>query len=102
MNRMFKVLDPKGLTIFVSIIGYGRKGTQSPITRILVHNGKRITPYEQRIRGWKIPLSTIFELTYRDIKIKDLTYNKNPFLTLISKTNDFVGHYVTVPLKLNK
>ena len=44
-------------------------------------------------------LDSALKQFYRDARVKDLVYKKNPFLAMVPKRNDFVGKNLPVPLR---
>jgi hypothetical protein len=52
---------------------------------IVLKSGERITPYEQRLRGWSLTMNLLPKVVYGGVPIKDLIYNENPFLKTIPK-----------------
>lgn len=60
------VLNRLGKELRVDVEVWTRDGTESPTTYILHYNGRRITPFEQRIRGWSFTLNGLFKLVYSE------------------------------------
>lgn len=64
---------------------WGRYGTLSPKTHIFLYKGRRIVPYEQRLKGISVSLNGLFKLVYGEALAKLIPPVRNPFLNLISK-----------------
>lgn len=76
------VVLPDGSSTKAQIHVYSRNGWKSN-KLIMIHvNGKRITPYEQRLRGYKLDLSTLMRIMYSE-SLRKLVYTKNPFLEMV-------------------
>ena len=81
----------------VDVEVYSRGGTKSDSLWIFIHNGKRLTPFAQRLYNYAVTFPGLFKISYGDM-MKDLVYHSNPFLSLAKKNQDdgFQG-YVPVP-----
>ncbi len=88
-----------GVEVEVVEYCYTRGGSHSPTLFIWEYQGKRITPYERRLRGWKQTINQIFKSVYRPELIKDLIFQENPFLALVPKDTSWGGAYVKVPFE---
>lgn len=74
----------KGQSVKADVEEWGRKGTMSPTTFIIVYKGRRIVPYARRRDDWELGLNFLFMITYSDA-MHDLIYKENPLLRMISK-----------------
>lgn len=94
-----RVIAPSRKEIQVSVEAWGREGTESPTTYIILYNGRRIAPYEQRLKGWNLTLNALFALVYGE-GIKTLVSPGRSFLNLIPKEVNSFGFHVPVKIKL--
>lgn len=62
----YTVINPNGAEVRAQIKTVGRKGTKSPKTYLIVYGGRTITPYEQKLRHWRIPTMTMFSLMFKE------------------------------------
>ncbi len=98
-----KLRDPKTRGAFVLVDFYesGRGGTKSPLFWCYKYNGRFITPFERRVRGWDDPsMVQWLKIIYDSVdspNIRDLLYERNPFLELIPK-GEFVGSLYPIPI----
>lgn len=92
------IIFPSGETIKCSVEVHGRGGIGEDAWLIL-YSGRRITPLEQRIKGYKFEMQAVFQMIYSD-KIESLlpTDWGNPFLSLPKKENNMGYYYLPVPL----
>ncbi len=74
-----------------------RGGSKSPCFIYLKHNGRIITPYEQRLRGYQLPLTALFLCLYNLDLIKDLVYQRNPLLEMIPKDTTWQPVKLVIP-----
>lgn len=74
---------PQGLK-HGDILIYSRFGSKSPELWIIVSEGKRITPFEMKVRGYKLTLNSFFKVVYRE-SIKNLIPHDNPLFKTIPK-----------------
>lgn len=89
MKRLIKdvkVTNPQDKEVKVDIEVWGRANSEEE-TWLFRYKGRLITPYERRIRGWKLSLNALFILTYGD-KMQDLIQSYNPFMSMIPKFDD--------------
>lgn len=77
------VTNPLGNNVKVSVEKWCRPNSQNE-TWIIQYKGRRITPYEQRMRGWSFGLSALFVLTYGD-NIQNFLPIYNPFMQMMPK-----------------
>lgn len=82
-----KVTDPSGALVQAVIHSYSRGGSRSPELWVIAYGGRRITPFEQRVRNWLIPVPTLLRLIYHfsSESIGDLIYKDNPLLRMLPK-----------------
>lgn len=81
------VINPQGKEVNVDVEVWQR--FHSIFSVWLTHyKGRRITPFEQRLRGWKWPLNAMFKIVYSE-HIGALTAESNPFMNLIPKDNNY-------------
>ncbi len=60
---------------------YTRGGTRSPMLIMIEVDGRRITPFEQKVKGIKIPFAFIMKLAYRGAPpVSELLQTTNYFL----------------------
>ena len=59
-----QVRTPSGFITNVSVQVYGRDGSRSPISFIILYENRLITPYEQKIRGWGFTITGLFKVHY--------------------------------------
>lgn len=77
----------------------GREGTKAPWEIYYKYNGRWITPFEQRIKGWKaLDLNAILRFTYSALKMEHLIYRNNPLLQMIPKGSSWSGAYLKLPI----
>lgn len=65
---------------------YGRGGTHSTSLLIWNINGKRLTPFEMKIKGISLPtkyMTESFKFMYPKELVAQLIYSDNPFLRKI-------------------
>lgn len=78
------VITPGGVKVSREIRVYKRKGWKAPISIYIKDwDDKWISPFEQRIRGWKLGVSTLFKAIYSPQNIAHLIYDTNPLLKRI-------------------
>lgn len=90
----------RGQQVEVEAFVIGRKGWMAPTYIYLKYQGRWITPLEQRVRDWELPIALSLLFLYAGEPIKNLIYDRNPFLELFPKESDWAGHYVPVPLRI--
>jgi hypothetical protein len=96
LHKSIEITLSDGTTARANVEEYSRGGTLSPSTYIIVYNGKRYTPYAQTKKKISFSLKSMFSLIYND-HIKDLVYDRNPFLTRISKTTGLYNQPIIIP-----
>lgn len=58
-----------------------RGGSKSPSSMYLVlKGGRRVSPYEARVKGIHLTLNSELTLIYKDSDLKGLMYGDNPWL----------------------
>ncbi len=107
LGRWNKILVEKdGANIIVTAYKIGRKGSKAPWDIYYKYQNRWITPFEQKIKNWKdSSLGNQLKYVYGDFEstslLRNLIYDKNPLLKLISKDKSvFSGTYMPVPLNL--
>lgn len=90
-----------GKKVTVDIERHSRNGSKSPQLDIYIFKGKRITPFEQRIRGWGITLHGLFKTVYSN-KLSDFLYQENHLMKLIKKDTKWSGSKYVTPVVLGK
>jgi hypothetical protein len=93
------VTTPKDKNVKLTIEVWQRPNSDASVW-IIQYKGRRITPYEQRLRGWSFGLNALFSIIYGD-KIKDLIPDYNPFYKLIPK-NETTGQLYFEPIRLRE
>lgn len=89
-----------GQTIQISVEIHGRLGTSSPETWYIRYKDRLISPYEQRIKGWKFSLDSLFKIVYYDA-IKHLIPRGIGLLDKLQfKNKDYSGDLYSVPVVL--
>lgn len=78
-----KVIMPSGVKKLPVQI-FTRGGYMSPFCSLILWEGRRITPYEQRLKGWVIDytLNDLFKITYQEL-VSKLVPEANAFLRLL-------------------
>lgn len=89
--------------VSVCVYTSGREGALSPTSYCYKYKGRFISAYEMKKRGWAdLSLNQWFKIIYND-KIENLTYNNNPFMSLISKNlEEFNNHVFYIPQTLGE
>lgn len=96
--KTYKVETPNGVFWAEGFESLSRGGTLSPQLFLILYKGRRITPYEQRVKGYKVSAMVMLKFYYRE-PIIDLLYQDNPFLKAITKKDTWTGAYIPIPLK---
>lgn len=78
------VVRPDGKAVTALICVHTRGGSKSDKLVMIHYRGKRLTPYEQRIRGWSWSLNMLFKITYGEA-LRSLITESNPFMNLVGK-----------------
>ena len=81
---------------------YSRGGTHSPTLEIIYENGIQLTPFKQRLIGWKWTFGFGLAKHYPLDLMRDMIYRPNPLLTLMPKNSDWKGGTVLIPFKFEK
>lgn len=86
-----------GTSVKVEIHRYRRKGWKNQPLDIIFYNGRIITPYEQRVKGWSYPIGTLFRMIYCDIDLSALIWSPGKY-SMFSETENLGGNY-PIPIK---
>lgn len=92
-----KIENPEGKVVTVQIYTYTRGGTKSPDSDFIFYKNRLISPFEQRIRGWKWTLKALFMIVYGDM-IDQMIPNYNTFLSMIPKDTEKGSVYPPVKI----
>lgn len=77
------VTDPKNNILSVTVEEWKRPHSCASVW-IIQYKDRRITPYEQRLRGWKFGLNALFKMVYEE-HIAALIAEDNVFLRFLRK-----------------
>lgn len=108
INKMHKGIGVKwgNFTAEYTVQEISRGGTKSPTMYLIFTEGgkRRVTPFEQRLKGYEFMLNGLFKLVYGD-SMKDLIYNSNPFLKIPCSKDEkdtWGAYYTPQPLRLKR
>jgi hypothetical protein len=83
----------------VKQVKYSRSGTESPnLTIYITDKGIRILPVHHKYGLFSMTLQEVFQLLYGMVDFCDFIYKPNPFLSLITKDDNWSGKYIPIPL----
>ena len=74
-----------------TVLIFGRRGSKAPQSYYILDNGRKISPYEQRLRGWSFGLNGLFKLVYSRA-IAELIPSSNGFLKIIKRESKGVPY----------
>lgn len=77
------VTDPSNNIQHVTVEEWKRPNSDTSVW-IIQYKGRRITSYEQRLRGWKFGLNALFKLVYEE-PMREIIAAHNPFLDFLKK-----------------
>lgn len=75
---------------------FTRGGSSSPHSFLCLKDGKRLTEFEMRLRGFHPSETGTLKLFYGNTDLSSLTYKHNPFLNLIPKHTAINGTHFPV------
>lgn len=75
------ILDPNDVEIAAEAQWHGRVGCKSDPLLLILFGGKRVTPFEWRVRGYSLPsIASTFKLIYPPHKLQGLIFSDSPFI----------------------
>lgn len=91
-----------GSSIEADVEIYSREGTKSPSLWIIIYDGKRYVPRAAQLIGLHSTMHGLLCIMYSDVDLHNLIYNRNPFLSMITKNDSWNGAYVPIPGSYNE
>jgi hypothetical protein len=96
-TTFISVIHPDGRELKVQCDTYKRSGTLAPELSIFIFEGKRITPYEQKKRGWSWTFAGVLQNYLNLDLLKEELVKRDSFLKGIKKDSTWVGAALVVP-----
>lgn len=77
-----------GCEVTVDVEEYRRSGTEAPSLYVLIHNGRRLVPYQWRREGYEFTFSTLLNLYLPNELLKEEMIKRSTFLMYVGRDRE--------------